>query len=135
MEQKIIYTALFVDSVRDLLVRFPPKHTKIFAHHFTIAFRPPTLEGIDIGKKHVLKIVGRIFDSKGDVLLVECPTITNKYPHITISCADNVAPAYSKELIEKFYESGQGFFENPDTNAEVSLTEGFFDGAEDIISV
>lgn len=133
MSQKIIYTALFVDDSNELVSLFPPKHQKVFAHHVTIAFRPFSLEGIEVGKKFRIKIIGRASDEKGDALLVEKYKTLNTHPHITLSCADGVAPSYSKELLEKAFENGSvEIFATP---YEVSVTEGFFDGNSDIITV
>ena len=99
---KIIYTALFVDDIPALLKKFPPKHSKIFGHHSTISVRPASLEGIEVGERSRIKIIGRVFDEKGDALLVENPKSGNKYPHITLSCAKEIAPTYSGQLIENF---------------------------------
>ena len=131
MPPKIIYTALFVDNKDKLLEKFIPKHRNLFAHHMTIAFRPGSLNGIEVGKKVVLKITGRAFDEKGDVLIVERYKTDNKYPHITLSCGEGISPTYSKELLEKAYENGT--IEILDSPVEVSTTEGFFDGFEDKI--
>ncbi len=130
MTQKIIYTALFVDNRSELIELFTPKHSTVFAHHSTIAFRPSSLEGIEIGKKVKLKILGRATDEKGDALLVEKYKTLNVHPHITLSCADGVAPSYSKELLERAFENNK--VEMFDTPIEISVTEGFFDGDSDV---
>lgn len=130
---KIIYTAVFVTESKELLKRFPPKHSNVFAHHCTIAFRPNSLDGIEVGKNLKLKILGRVCDEKGDVLLVERYKTLNTFPHITLSCADNVAPAYSKELLEKAFERGS--IEMFDVPIEISVIEGFFDGISDVTSL
>lgn len=133
MIQKIIYTALFVDNPSELMQLFSPKHSNVFAHHSTIAFRPASLDGIEVGKKLKLKVLGRASDEKGDVLLVEKYKTVNVHPHITLSCAENVAPSYSKELLESSFEKGS--VEMFDVPVEVSVTEGFFDGISDVTTL
>ena len=68
---KIIYTAFFVKNKEELLSKFTPKHTKVFAHHATIEWKSQTLEGIEIGREVKLKVLGRVYDDKGDALIVE----------------------------------------------------------------
>lgn len=133
MIQKIIYTALFVDNPSELIQLFSPKHSNVFAHHSTIAFRPFSLEGIEVGKKLKLKVLGRACDEKGDALLVEKYKTVNTHPHITLSCVENIAPSYSKELLESAFE--KGFIEMFDEPVEISVTEGFFDGISDVTSL
>ncbi len=86
----IEYTALFVDSPEKLLKMFEPKHKNIYAHHSTNWYKPTDVSDLEIGKKSALKIIGRAYDQSGDALLVENGKSKNKYPHITISCAENV---------------------------------------------
>lgn len=127
----IEYTALFVDSPEKLLKMFLPKHKKIYGHHSTNWYRPTDLNDLEIGKKVVLKIVGRASDKRGDALLVENSKSKNKYPHITISCAENVPPVYSNELLEKASEDGslelfkELFF--------IEVTEGYSDNKGNVI--
>ena len=131
MTMKVIYTAIFVKDIPSLLKSFEPKHKNIFAHHSTIAFRPPDLSGIELGKECKIKIVGRVSDDKGDVLLVENNKSENKYPHITLSCVDGVAPKYSQELLEKTVVSNSvELFPEP---IFVEGIEGYFDGVSDVI--
>ena len=131
MANQIVYTAEFVINQNELLKKFPPKHERVFGHHSTIAFRPNSLDGIEVGKKSQMKIVGRIFDEKGDALLVENVKSTNENPHITLSCADGVSPVYSNELIKKAIESKSiEYFDNPEI---IDVIEGYFDGKNDIV--
>jgi hypothetical protein len=131
--RKIIYTALFVDDIQALVSLFPPKHSTVFAHHCTIAFRPPNLEGIEVGKKLKLQVLGRVSDDKGDALIVKKYKTLNTRSHITLSCAENVVPTYSKELLESAFENG--LVEMFIVPVEISVTEGFFDGISDAISL
>lgn len=133
MTQKIIYTALFVDKPEELTEVFPSRHSNIFAHHCTIAFKPTSLDGVEIGKKLKLKVIGRVSDEKGDALLVEKYKSLNIHPHITLSCADGVAPSYSKNLLENAFKEGR--VEILNVPFEISVTEGFFDGYNDVTSL
>ena len=131
MENQIVYTAEFVIDIKNLLEKFTAKHARVLAHHSTIAFRPANLDGIEIGKKSVMKITARVFDEKGDALLVENPKSNNENPHITLSCAEGISPVYSNELIKKAIENGTiEYFDNPE---EIEVIEGYFDGKQDIV--
>ncbi len=128
---KVIYTAEFVEDTEDLLNKFPPKHKKVYGHHSTIAFRPNDLNGIEIGNKSIMKVIGRVYDEKADAILVENPKSNKKYPHITISCAEGINPLYSDEMIEKaILANSIEYFESP---IEISVTEGYFDGVNDVL--
>jgi hypothetical protein len=126
----IRYTALFVRNPVELLKRFPPKHKNVFGHHSTIEFEPTDLEGIEVGKETLVKIVGRAGDKFGDDLLVENPKSKNKYPHITISRPDNAPKLYSRVLFEKAKKENSIEYFN---NESVEVTEGYFDGKSIII--
>lgn len=129
---KPLYTALFVDNSEQLFSLLPegPKHPRVFAHHSTIAFKPGSLAGIELGKKQTIKILGRAFDEKGDALLVENPKSKNEHPHITLSCAEGVSPVYSNELLKQAVTEGTiSSFEPP---LEIDVTEGYFDGKRDV---
>ena len=122
MKKEIKFTALFVKNTEDLLKRFPPKHTKVFGHHSTIEFEPSNLDGIEIGKKYNIKIIGRAYDEFGDDILVENPKSKNKYPHVTLSRAKNAPSLYSKILFEKAIASNDiEYFDNE----EVTVVEGY----------
>ena len=131
-QPRVIYTAEFVKDEESLLNKFIPKHRNIFAHHSTIAFKPENLDSIEIGKEKVLKVIGRVYDDLGDAILIEGSKSINKYPHITISCADGVPPRYSNELIERAMDSNSvEYFSVPE---EIMVTEGYSDGKNDFIS-
>ncbi len=121
----ILYTALFVEDTESLIKMFPPKHTVIYAHHSTISFKPQTLDGIEVGRKTIIKILGRAFDEKGDALLVENKKSKNKFPHITLSCAEGVQPYYSNELLETAYKNNKiEYFQVP---IEISSIESYIE--------
>ena len=129
--EEIEYTALFVDSPEKLLQMFPVKHTRVFAHHSTNWYKPNSTVGLEIGNKSLLKITGQAHDSKGFAVLVENTKSKNKFPHITISCAEGVAPVYSNELLEKALRNGSlEMFKDP---FFIEMTEGYSDFNNKII--
>ena len=126
----IAYTGLFVKDIPKLLEQFPPKHPRVFAHHSTIT-GGGSLDGIEVGKECSIKIIGRVFDDKGDALLVENPKSTSKYPHITLSCAEGTKPVYSFQMIQHADRLGIiDYFDSPIT---VNVTEGYSNGPQDFI--
>lgn len=123
--ENIEYTGLFMDSPERLLKMFEPKHKKIYANHSTNQYKPTGIGNLEIGKKSMLKIIGRAHDQKGDALLVENAKSKNKYPHITVSCAENVPPVYSNELLDNASTNNSlEIFENP---FFIEATEGYAD--------
>lgn len=119
---EIKYIALFVDNPEKLLEMFPAKHRKVFAHHSTIWHRPTSTEGLEIGKKSMLKIIGEAHDEKSFALLVESSRSKNSFAHITISCAEGTRPVYSNELFEKASKDGSlNLFDDP---FFIEVTEG-----------
>ncbi len=125
--EKIVYTALFIDDPEKLLKMFPSKHEKVFAHHSTIWYKPQSLENLEIGKKSALKIIGQVYDEKAFAILVENKKSKNQFPHITISCAENIRPVYSNELFEKAFEAHMvEIFDEP---LYIEVTEGYVDNS------
>ena len=120
---KYRYTALYVDNPEKLLGIFSPKHEKVYGLHSTIAFKPESVENLEVGKKVSLKIIGRVFDDRGDALLVENKKSKNKNPHITISCSKDTDPVYSNDLLEK--ASLDGDIEYFDKEYFIETTEGY----------
>ena len=132
-ETNVVYTALFVVD-RDLLTAlFPPVHKNVFGHHSTIAFQPGSIEGIEVGKKQTIDIIGRVIDGKGDALLVENPKSVNTFPHITLSTIKGTKPVYSNEMIEKAKDAHiLEYFAEP---TQIEVIEGYYDGEKEIISL
>ena len=129
-QKEVVYTAMFVDNVEKLKEKYPPVHKNIYYHHSTIAFQPKEgIRGIDIGKKHILKITGRATTDRVDALLVKNNKSMNKYPHITLSTAEGVKPVASNEEIEKAIKNNSIV----KIQDEVETTEGYFDGKSVII--
>ena len=129
--KNIQYTAFFIDNPEKLLKAFVPKHKKVYAHHSTNWYKPTDVSDLEIGRKSVLKIIGRAFDQKGDALLVENNKSRNKYPHITISCTEDVPAVYSNELLEK--ASGDGSLELLEEPFLIETTEGYADFGDNIV--
>lgn len=128
----ILYTGYFVKDIPALTSQFIPKHEKVLGHHSTIAFKPGTLDGTEVGTDVALKVIGRVSDEKGDALLVESPKSNNKHPHITLSVAKGVSPVYSNEMIENAFTNGTvELFPEP---IIIDTTEGYFDGKQDILT-
>ena len=127
-----VYTALFIKDLDSLTSQFPPRHENVFGHHSTIAFKPGSLDGIEVGAEQTIKVIGRVSDEKGDALLVENPKSTNEHPHITLSCAEGVKPFYSNELIQKAMAANSVEYFNPPV--EIDVVEGYFDGKQDVIA-
>jgi len=101
-------TGMFVSAVLTpesrsrLLAMVPPYHPNVYAHHVTLAHNPEpevleryrSLEGQRIR----VPVTAVCTDDKGQAVLVGADS-ENEYPHITISCAEGVAPVYSNELL------------------------------------
>lgn len=126
---KVQYSALFVDDMNGLMKMFPPVHPNIYYHHTTIEFAPKDLSNIEIGKKVKLAVIGRITTDRIDALYVENPKSNNRYPHITLSTANGVAP----------FESNATFVKHNDkieylTKVLINTTEGFFGDGKKIIA-
>ena len=129
--EEIEYTALFVDDQKRLLQLFPAKHVKVFAHHSTNWHKPINVDGLEIGRQSKLKIIGQAYDQNSFALFVENAKSKNKYPHITISCAEHIQPVYSNELLEKASENGSlELFKEP---FFIEVTEGYADLNHNII--
>ena len=91
-----------------------PLLAKPFAHHMTIKFKPAEEDVAKftpmIGKEIQLKVTGFAANEKGQAVKVEPQDIgsANANPHITISCAENVTPVYSNELLSVEFKSADG---------------------------
>jgi hypothetical protein len=129
--EEIKYTALFVDSPEKLLQMFPARHSKVFVHHSTNWYKPTSIEGLEVGKKSLLKIIGQAYDQKGFAVLVENAKSKNKFPHITISCTEDTSPVYSNELLDK--ASKEGLLEMFKEPLFIEVTEGYVDLDKNLI--
>lgn len=78
-----------------------------------------------------MKIIGQAYDQKGFAVLVENAKSKNKFPRITISCAEGVAPVYSNELLEKASKEGSlEMFKEP---LFIEVTEGYVDMSKNLV--
>lgn len=113
------YLAIILDekSQQLLLKRFPALYPKVFAHHVTVAFKPP-MDVYDqykayLGQPVTLQVRAYAKDDKCQAVGVEAvgadvaQIFKNKKYHITIS-TNGVAPFYSNVLLEKGYEPVAG---------------------------
>lgn len=108
------YLGIFLDgeSRGKLLRAVPPRHPNIFAEHVTVLY-DPTDEQINamrnvLGGDARLHLGPRfeIFDERGQCVVLDQdrPTfpvgLRNRVPHITVSTAEYIEPAYSNILME-----------------------------------
>jgi hypothetical protein len=126
---KIVYTALFVSDIDKLKHLFNSIYTNKFYHHSTIEFGAKDLDDIEIGKKHKIKIVGRLTTNKIDCLVINNPKSSNKFPHITLSTNVGIKPFESNVELEKHNDE----IEYLDTSIYIEMVEGYFNGVSDII--
>jgi hypothetical protein len=108
-----VSASLTKESHELLLSKVPPKHPYVHGHHMTIAFNPPMERFVEryealVGQPVRLRVVGVAEDDKGQAVRVEGPS-ENANPHITISCADGIAPKYSNEFLSKGWKSLPSF--------------------------
>jgi len=105
----VLYTAIFLTeaAVEDLKRLFPPRHSKVHAHHVTLVFRPSPkdLETLEphLGKEVEFEVVGQASDARGQAVKVTVPEalrLDGQVHHITVSCAEGISPVYSNELLK-----------------------------------
>jgi len=104
--KKTPFLAIYLDekSKQLLLNTFPPKHSKVFAEHVTLQFKP-TPEQIEefshkVGKSVSFYVSSYAEDEQGQAVgIEENLRLDGKTTHITIS--SDVPPVYSLELLEK----------------------------------
>jgi len=93
------------DSITRLKNKIAPKHAQVFYHHMTIAYNPDeeTLNKYKdlIGTEIELQVFGYCHDARGQAVMVDTDKSENKYPHITLSCAEGESAVYRNTLIEK----------------------------------
>jgi len=69
--------------------------------HLTVAFKPPIEEVAEmpLGYKARLTVIGYAADEKGQAVLVKGFPSDRLHPHVTLSTAPGVPPAYTKDLL------------------------------------
>ena len=106
---KTIYWAIKLDekSRVDLLVGFPAIHPNIYAEHMTVLYGPSDDEDEAMmqvcGTKVNLEVIGSGADEKGQAVVIKSDTMSRVdggINHITVSCANNVKPFYSNQLLQ-----------------------------------
>lgn len=111
---KPIYTALFLTEEAEELIKklYPPRHPNVYAHHVTLVFKPSPkdIEFLDplVGRGFQFEIDGEAFDERGQAVKVTVPEylrLNGQVHHVTISCAHDVTPVYSNELLKKGWGS------------------------------
>lgn len=78
------------------------EHPTVHAHHHTIRFGCKEEDAKPLlGRRVTIKVTGIASDHAGQAVRVEeIPGLPyNRQPHVTISCAEGVAPAYSNILL------------------------------------
>jgi hypothetical protein len=106
---KPIYWAvkLTAQSKEHLLNKISQRHSKIYGEHMTLVFNPTDEQNAqlekEIGRIVKMKVITAASDSKGQAVgvLSDLKRLDNEQAHITISCADEVEPVYSNELMKK----------------------------------
>jgi hypothetical protein len=104
-----VFIALYLTetSKKALLAAIPPKHPKVFAEHLTVVFKPheQIVKEFEtrLGKMVCMTVDGVAEDDKGQAvhLKEQLLRMDRGVAHITISCAKDVPPRYSMELLEK----------------------------------
>jgi len=97
-------------SKQALLAAVPPKHTKVYAEHLTVCFKPHDIiveqYASRIGTVVPITIEGVAEDEKGQAVFVreQLYRLDKGVAHITISCAEGVPPKYSAELFNNGYK-------------------------------
>jgi hypothetical protein len=105
---KPIFVAVYLtaESKAKLLGLVKPLHTKIFAEHITLAFKPTDAQLAEFeplrGKAVTFTVNAVADDEKGQAVGVkESLRLDGGVTHVTISCADGVKPVYSNELLAR----------------------------------
>lgn len=120
-----VYSAVFFNT-DEVISKYKPVHPNIFSHHSTIEFKPSDVSNLPIGEDKNIKIVGRLTTDKVDVLIVENPLSKNKFPHITLSTAEEIKPFASNSEIENNQDKIKPI------NDTIKGTIGVFDGKNEI---
>tara|TARA_R100000655_G_scaffold77867_1_gene117144 strand:+ start:3104 stop:4381 length:1278 start_codon:yes stop_codon:yes gene_type:complete len=93
----IIYTAAFPNT--NIFEKYECIHPKQYGHHMTVSYRPEELD-VDMGRKTVLKVVGRLTTDKIDALILENSVSKNFHPHITLSTRYGIEPSEVNYFID-----------------------------------
>ncbi len=107
----VVYIGVFIASMDKLkLIRnHGQAHSELHAHHMTVwhfadGSAPPDFSKLPWGRDVALKVVGYAEDDKAQAVVVQPPPVlrpSGRTPHLTLSAASGVPPAYSNDLIRK----------------------------------
>lgn len=105
-KNQIIYNAFVLtdSSISKLKNIFPPVHTNLYYHHVTINFGVKEYPK-NLGDMVTAYVIGYAEDENGQAVVVNGIESKNKYPHITLSCAEGIKPVYSNVLLNKGFDS------------------------------
>lgn len=86
-------------------------HPDIYCRHMMAAYRPDATAwerfGNLVGQSRGLTVVGIAQDERAQAVLVTgCPS-ENEHPHITVSCARGVPPAYTIQMVARAVAEGR----------------------------
>lgn len=100
------FTGIFLTARAqwELVSAVAPTHSKIYAEHVTLAFKPSieSLESLEIGKKVTLTIWGVGNDGKVQAVTADIPdgvSSENVNPHVTISTIPSSHPKFSNDML------------------------------------
>ena len=96
LANEIIYTGAFPN--RNIFEKYECVHQKQYGHHMTVSYKPKELD-VDMGRKTVLKVVGRLTTDKIDALILDSVS-NNFHPHITLSTTYGVEPSEVNYFID-----------------------------------
>lgn len=106
---KPVYVGIFFneENHKRLLEKFPAIHKTVFGHHLTLGYGRHMDELYPLGREITVEVTQELEDDRGQCVIVRPDFIKkwlakNQDPHITISCADGVKPAYSNDMVAQF---------------------------------
>jgi 2'-5' RNA ligase len=91
-------------SIKLLKEKLPPKYSKVFYHHMTMAYNPSE-EILNkyknlIGEEIDLQVFASCHNDRAHAVLIDTDKSENTHPHITLSCIEEESPVYSNELLK-----------------------------------
>lgn len=107
------YYAVVLDEKSSNALKALAVHPVVHCHHLTLAFNPDIGDHDDIcwsryiGGILDLYVTGMAKDDRGQAVFVPKTPSSNKFPHVTVSCAEGTPPVYSNELLERVAEEGR----------------------------
>ncbi len=98
--------ALVLDKASAALVASRAIFPNVFSHHVTLVYDADPVEielwSNEIGSKYTFKTIGLFNDDRAQAFLVSLPeeiASDNLFPHITVSCANDVRPVHSNKML------------------------------------